>query len=119
MSCEIKGKLQSLLPEQTGQGRNGTWVKQSFVIETDRQYPKSVCLDAWGDSVDIIKSARTGAELTIQFDPESREYNGKWYTNLRAWSIKVSGATSQTVQVGQAAPPPPIAESGDDSDLPF
>ena len=120
MSTQIKGKLITKLPEVTGQGQKGTWIKQSFIIETDGQYPKQICLDAWGDvvdAVDIIKSRGIGTFLTIDFEPESREFNGKWYTNLRAWKIEV-GASLQTVQVSKPEPPPAQSGEGEDS-LPF
>lgn len=89
---EIIGKLSEVLPEQSGQGRNGTWVKVSFVLETQDQYPKKVCIDAWGDKVDSVKSLNTNDVVKVDFDVESREYNGKWYTNVKAWRIEKQGA---------------------------
>lgn len=84
---EFSGKLTEILPEQTGQGKNGTWKKISFILETQDQYPKKACFDAWTDKVDQIKSTAIGSVLTVGFDIESREFNGKWYTNLKAWKI--------------------------------
>jgi hypothetical protein len=72
-------------------------------------------LDAWGDAVDVIKPLKAGAVLTIDFEPESREFGGKWYTNLRAWKIQV-GAVSQTEQVSKPEPP---VQSGGEDDVPF
>lgn len=100
MSLEITGKLVSVLPEVTGTGRNGAWVKQSFVMETEGQYPKQVCFDAWGDRADAVKNMKPGEAIKVSFEPESREFNSKWYTNLRAWRIE---------QVTGAATPPPAA----------
>jgi hypothetical protein len=122
MSLEITGKLIKILPEQTGEGRNGTWVKSSFVIETQDQYPKSICFDAWGDRVETVKNLKEGTMLKVGFDVESREYNERWYTNAKAWKI-------ETVSEGGSTPPPdmpppeyketdiPASEEGDD--LPF
>ncbi len=119
---EITGKLLELLPEQTGQGKNGNeWRKKSFVIETlDDQYPKKVCIDAWGDRADSLNSFAIGSELSVSFDIESREYNGRWYTNVKAWKIegKTTAAPSSNntpLPSGSEMPPPP--EPTDD--LPF
>ena len=118
---DITGKLVELLPEQTGEGKTGnSWRKRSYVIETiDSQYPKRVCIDAWGDRADILNSLAIGDELVSSFDIESREYNGRWYTNVKAWKIekKASNAPSnnQPLPGSDEMPPPP--EPTDD--LPF
>jgi hypothetical protein len=83
---EITGNIIHILPAQTGQGKNGPWKKQEFVIETTDSYPKKVCLAAWGDKVDL-GSYKTGQSVKVSFDVESREYNGKWYTDLKAYNV--------------------------------
>ena len=62
MSHEITAKLLSSLPEQTGSGKNGTWVKQDFIVETEDQYPKKICMSAWGD---LVKQFKKSLELKI------------------------------------------------------
>lgn len=94
---DITGKLSEILPEQSGQGRNGNWTKLSFVLETQDQYPKKICIDAWGDKVDAIKSMKINDVIKVDFDVESREYNGKWYTNIKAWRIEKQGAGSSNL----------------------
>ena len=89
MSLEITGKLIKILQEQTGSGKNGPWVKQEFVIETADQYPKKICCAAWGDKAASVKDFPLGTTLTVAFNVESREYNERWYTELRAWKIDV------------------------------
>ena len=76
-----------ILPQVTGEGKNGPWKKQEFIIETGDTYPKKVCLAIWGDKIDISKVA-PGTTVTLQFDAESREYNGRWYTDLRVYGLK-------------------------------
>ncbi|MDR1155406.1 MAG: DUF3127 domain-containing protein [Bacteroidales bacterium] len=95
---EIKGRLVKVLPVQTGQGRNGEWKKQEFVIELEGTYPRKVCISAWGDKVNA-GSLVEGTMLNVFFDVESREFNGKWYTNLTAWKVEAAGENQQ-------APPP-------------
>ena len=48
---EITGKIVQLLEKQTGQGKNGTWEKQDYILETEGQYPKKVCFNLWGEKI--------------------------------------------------------------------
>jgi hypothetical protein len=83
---EITGKTIHILPPVTGTGRNGTWKKQEFVIEIQGQIPKKICFSLWGDKID--QAALTeGDQVDVSFDLESREYNGRWYTEARAWKV--------------------------------
>jgi len=45
---ELTGKLVAVLPEQTGNGKNGVWKKQDVVVETEGKFPKKVCVSIWG-----------------------------------------------------------------------
>ena len=84
---EVIGKIVKMLPVQSGQGKNGTWKKQEFIVETQDQYPKKICIAAWGDKINL--SSFSGSEIVkVSFDIESREYNGKWYTDAKAWKIE-------------------------------
>ena len=116
---EIKGKVVKLLQLQTGQGKKGPWKKQEFIIETQGQYPKKVCLSAWGDKVDQYNLS-IGDEVSVSVDLESREYNGRWYTEARAWKLEKSGgssrANSNTPPVGDE---PFYADNSPSDDLPF
>ncbi|QKG79443.1 DUF3127 domain-containing protein [Tenuifilum thalassicum] len=119
---EIKGKLIKALDQQSGQGKNGTWVKQEFIIETQEQYPRKVCISLWGDKVKELESIQVGDLLTASINIESREYNGRWYTDIRAWRI-VKENVSNDSSVPPDSPPfnesdfPDINES--DEDFPF
>lgn len=115
---EISGTVVSLLPMQTGQGKNGTWKKQEFILETPGQFPKKVCISLWGDKADENKLS-SGDKITASINIESREYNGRWYTDVRAWKIqKESGGGSN-----RDMPPPPnetfVPDSTSTDDLPF
>ena len=112
---QITGKLIQLLPPQSGQGKNGTWKKQEVIIETGGQYPKKVCIAIWGDKADE-KILKVGNTLKIDFDVESREYNGRWYTDVKAW--KVVGQGQGNSGAGAPAFEGPIDTMPED-DLPF
>ncbi|MBS1950634.1 MAG: hypothetical protein OJF59_000855 [Cytophagales bacterium] len=115
---DINGIVVSLLPLQSGQGKNGTWKKQEFILETPGQYPKKVCLSLWGDKVDENKIS-IGDNITASINIESREYNGRWYTEVRAWKIRKEGSSKGNSN----EPPPPddrfVTEPGTTDDLPF
>ena len=90
---EIKGKVTSVGAVQKGQGKKGEWQKQTVVVETEGQYPKNVALTLWNDKVG---SATYGEAITASIDIESREFNGKWYTEVKAWKID-GGEVSNSV----------------------
>lgn len=70
--------------------------KWDFVLEIPGKYPVKIAFTAWGDKGDALTTCTAGQELTVKANVESREYNGKWYTDVKAWSIKAAetGATN-------------------------
>ena len=99
---EITGKLIQKLPVQSGVSSSGnSWSKAEFVIETVEQYPKKVCSNLWGERAKALDQFQLGDLMTVSFDLESREYNGRWYTDVKAW--KVEPATPGVV-AGAPAP---------------
>lgn len=112
---DISGKILQFLPVQTGQGKNGTWKKQEFILETGDTYPKKVCIAVWGDKIDI-GSFKPGETIDVSFDVESREFNGRWYTDVKAWKV-TSGKQKEGGKATAAAGP--IDSMPGDDDLPF
>ena len=117
---EIKGKLVQKLPPQTGQGRNGEWKRQEFIIEVEGTYPKKVCISSWGDKVNV-DSLVEGSLLNVFFDIESREFNGKWYTNITAWKVDSSAYDNQPSlpPIEAYNPEMDIPPMTDDEEMPF
>lgn len=109
MSLDLKGQLIKKLPLTSGEGRNGKWEKQEFVIETEEQYPKKVCISLWGDKVKSLEGISEGDLVTVSVNIESREYNGRWYTDVRAWRLQR--------EEGNIPPLTPEDLSADTSDL--
>ncbi len=83
---QLTARLTQLLPIQSGSNKNGNWKKQDIIVETNDQYPKKICISIWGDKINAAQ-LKVGNLLKIDFDLESREFNGKWYTDVRAWNI--------------------------------
>ncbi|MCH8331989.1 MAG: DUF3127 domain-containing protein [Bacteroidetes bacterium] len=123
---EIQGNIVQINPEQSGEGKNGTWRKQEFIIEsnTESKYPKKVCITMWGDKIDQFALSE-GESVKVAIDIESREYNGRWYTDVKAWKVEKEGADQQpsAMEEGIDIPPGPAEPAepkGEDmEDLPF
>jgi hypothetical protein len=121
---EITGTLVQVNEPITGQGKNGMWKKQEFIIETPGQYPKKVMITAWGDKINLA-AIKPGSQVTVGFDLESREYNGRWYTDVKAWKVAAGAGTGNAEgpsDFGSTMPPPPAFDNGGgtaDDDLPF
>ncbi|MCM1005323.1 MAG: DUF3127 domain-containing protein [Prevotella sp.] len=85
---EVSGKIIAVLPPQGGVSKAGReWKKQEYVLETHDSFPRKVKFDFFGDRVDQYPMA-IGDEVTISFDIESREFNGRWYTDIHGWKAE-------------------------------
>ena len=87
---EIKGKIIEILPEKSGQSANGEWRKQEYILETYTSYPKKICFMAWGDKIGEF-NLQQGENVEVSVDLESREYNGRWYSDVKAWKVSKDG----------------------------
>ena len=102
---EVVGKIIQVLPIQEGVGRNGNpWKVQPYVLETLDQYPRKVHFEVFGEDRIRMNPCAIDQLVTVSFDIESREFNGRWYTSIRAYRI-VQGDVTQ----GAAAPAAPAA----------
>ncbi|MBR4787035.1 MAG: DUF3127 domain-containing protein [Bacteroidales bacterium] len=132
---EITGKVVRLGTLTEGTSARGPWRKQELIIETEEQYPRTVCLICWTNQIDEIQKFAPGQTIKAQIEISSREFNGKWYTDVRVWRFDPVGTTAAPVaapaqqaqqpmmhQTPPAAAPtteyfPPAEDSVDD--LPF
>lgn len=105
---EVVGKIIQVLPAQEGVGRNGNpWKVQPYVLETLDQYPRKVHFEVFGEDRIKQNPCEIDELVTVSFDIESREFNGRWYTSIRAWRIQ-QGDTTLAAAPG-AAPVPAAA----------
>ena len=129
---EISGKIIQVLPEQGGVGKTSgkEWKLQAYVLETQEQYPRKVHFEVFGEDRIKANPCQLDDIVTVSFDIESREFNGRWYTSTRAWKIQqgvVEAAAPTVVPVAEpiAAPQANVATfdaaAGVDetTDLPF
>jgi len=118
---EIQGNIIIILPVQTGSGKNGTWKKQEFILETEGQIRRKIHFSVWGEKIDQF-NLRTGEPVTVSFDLESREFNGRWYTDAKAWKISRTASDSSGGSVPESStdiPSPEEISLRPEDDLPF
>lgn len=96
---EITGKIIQVLPEQCGVSKTSgkDWKLQAYVLETQEQYPKKVHFELFGEDRIKANQCKLDDVVTVSFDIESREFNGRWYTSIRAWRV-VDAALTQEQQ---------------------
>lgn len=121
---ELSGKIIAVLPLQSGTGKTGNeWKKQDYVVETHDQYPRRMCFNLWGDRIDQF-AIQLGEEVTVSFDIDCREYNGRWYNDIRAWKIdRVQAPSMDDAQMpplpADMPPAPSFTPTDSKDDLPF
>jgi len=121
MDLTLTGKVIKILPEQSGQGRNGPWRKQEFILEVPGDFPKQVCLVQWGENIDKA-AVNEGETVTAHIDIQSREYNGRWFTDVKAWRIerpRNQEPDHAPSPAGEPWPEYPPEEADGEDDLPF
>ena len=126
MSTEIIGKIIAALEPVGGVSKStgNPWKAQSYVIETQEQYPKKVCFEVFGEDRINQFNITEGEVYTVAVDIESHEYNGRWYNDVRVWRISPSGQPSRSASpMPEQAPAPSFedmpAEDDSSNDLPF
>ena len=94
---EITGKIIAVLPANSGvSARTGNpWKSQEFVIETHDQYPRKCCFRVFGEDKINQFNIQSGEELTVSFDIDAHEYNGRWFNNITAWAVNRNVAQMQ------------------------
>ena len=98
---EIQGKVVRLGNLTEGTSPRGAWRKQELIIETIEQFPKQVCLVCWGDRVAEAQNFTPGQTIKAQISIESREFNGKWYTDVKPFRFDLENAPQQNQQFQQ------------------
>lgn len=99
---EIQVKIVNVLPVQTftSSKTGNSYSKYTFVGETAGQYPKKIAFTVMGEDKFNGMGIVVDGTYTVSFDVESREWNGKWFTEASAWkAVRIDGA-----QVQQRAP---------------
>lgn len=134
---DISGRLIKILPEVRGESQRGPWVRGGFVIETDDTYPRQIAFTLFGeDRIAMLNGLVMNAPVMVTFSPESREYQDRWYTDLRCIRVvpfsgaapaaapmaapaAAAPAAAPTAAPSQPAPAFASQPASSDDDLPF
>ncbi len=100
---EIQGKVIAVLPERSGVSARGEWKSQTYVIETQEQYPKKMAFDVFGADRLAQFNIRSGEVIDVSFDIDAHEYQGRYFNQIRAWNVtKVSQQAAQQAMASSA-----------------
>ena len=122
---ELTGKIIAVIPAKSGVSpRTGNnWMTQEFVIEVPGQYPKRCAFSVFGEDRIKLFNIKNGEDITIQFDIEAREFNGRWYNDVRVYNVlrvpKQEQAEKVASQVANPYSPKGHSHDSDGGDLPF
>lgn len=135
---ELQGKVIAVLPERSGVSQRGEWKSQDYVIETHDAYPRKMVFGVFGADRISRFNIQIGQEVTVSFDIDAHEYQGRWFNNIRAFDVRqvdpaavgmqpgvvpgaafgAAPAAAPTQPAAPAQPAAPVAEDKVD-DLPF
>ncbi len=122
---EINGLVYKILPVQSGTSARGEWQKREIIVEMPDDFNRKVCVTFFGDRAADAANLREGDRVSISINIESREYNGRWYTNVNAWRInQAPAAAAPATPAAPAVEEAPFKEPAmpavaDEDDLPF
>lgn len=101
---QITGTIIDQLPLQSGTSKAGkAWQQKTFVVEVPGQFPRKIAFDLFGDKCSQFPTV-VGTTVTVDFEVESHEYQGRWYTKARAWGLAVQAVRPDGLQPAQPAP---------------
>lgn len=131
---EFEGKVIQMLPPTSGTSARGPWQRQDVLFEMPQEFSRKLCVTFFNKPDDVAK-LRVGETYQVSVNVESREYNGRWYTDVRAWRIQPKqaeapaapemgdmppfGAEMQAPAAAPVAPAAPFPSAAEVDDLPF
>lgn len=127
---ELAGKVIAVLEARSGVAKSSgnPWMIQEYVIETHEQFPHRMCFSIFGEEKINQANIQMGDEVNVSFDINSREYQGRWYTDIRAWKVDHISPDStqaapqpapQAAPQAAAGPVPTFDPNESTDDLPF
>ncbi|MBR1499679.1 MAG: DUF3127 domain-containing protein [Bacteroidaceae bacterium] len=103
---EATGKIIAEFNERGGvSNRTGNeWKAKSYVLEVPGDFPRKLVFDVFG--VDRLQAfnIQIGELLTVHFDIDAHEYNGRWFNDVRAFRVDRGQAAPAPAAAPEAAP---------------
>lgn len=122
---KISGRIIAVMQMKTGTSQKGTWASQEYVLETHDSYPQKVCFEVFGTEKIQQFNIQMNDEVDIMYNFDAREFKGRWYNTIRAWSVFKRSEGGQTQVTTQSSGDVPKAseavaqDNGISSELPF
>nr|DAY73311.1 MAG TPA: protein of unknown function (DUF3127) [Caudoviricetes sp.] len=122
---KISGRIIAVMQMKTGTSQKGTWASQEYVLETHDSYPQKVCFEVFGTEKIQQFNIQMNDEVDIMYNFDAREFKGRWYNTIRAWSVFKRSGGGQTQVAAQSSGDVPKAseavaqDNGISSELPF
>jgi hypothetical protein len=118
---DLTGRIIAVMQPRSGvSARTGNpWMTQEYVLEVPGQYPKRMVFNLFGE--DRIKqfNIQINEDVTVQFDIDAREYQGRWFNDIRAYNIIRGQVAPAAAPVGAAPFPPQQPVGADAATSPF
>jgi len=108
---DLTGKVIAVCEAKSGvSARTGSqWKVQEYVIETFDQFPRKCCFSIFGEDKIAQFNIQAGETITVSFDIDAHEYNGRWFNSIRAWNVqRVDPAQAQAMGTIPTAAPTPF-----------
>lgn len=122
---KVSGRIIAVMQMKTGTSQKGTWASQEYVLETHDTYPQKVCFEVFGTEKIQQFNIQMNDEVDIMYNFDAREFKGRWYNTIRAWSVfkRSEGGQSQVAAPNNNVVPkvsePAPQDNGISSELPF
>jgi hypothetical protein len=122
---KISGRIIAVMQMKTGTSQKGTWASQEYVLETHDLYPQKVCFEVFGTEKIQQFNIQMNDEVDIMYNFDAREFKGRWYNTIRAWSVFKRSEGGQSQVATQSSGDVPKAseavaqDNGISSELPF
>ncbi|MDL2319582.1 DUF3127 domain-containing protein [Alistipes sp. OttesenSCG-928-B03] len=102
---EFEGLVLQILQQVRGTGARGEWVKQEVIFEQAGEFGRKICVSFWGDRAADAAALKPGQKVRVSANIESREFNGRWYTEARAWKMDAAAPAVQAAPPAADFPP--------------
>lgn len=76
------------MPEKSGVSARGEWKAQDFVLETHDSYPRKMVFGVFGADRLARFNIQVGQEVSVSFDIDAHEYQGRWFNSIRAFDVR-------------------------------
>lgn len=84
---DITAIVNKVLPPTKGTSTRGEWIRQDVIFEMPDDFNRKLCVSFWGDKAAEVAALTEGERVTVSVNLESREFNGRWYTDVKAWRM--------------------------------